>query len=639
MRIHFYLTIAFIVFYSWPKAWCQTGLPDTNLLDPVTVTADLQATPSSRTGRNIQVIKGDMFAQLPVNSIDELLRYIPGLELQSRGPMGTQADISIRGGTFQQVLVLLDGLRLNDPNTGHFSAYIPIAPSEIDRIEVLKGPASAIYGTEAVGGVIQIITKSFARKQSKHVDAAITMGEYDLINARAGFSYGDGNHFLSGGLLSNHSKGQPQRGTRGYFDNSTASVSYAVSLNENWYAAVRMAYDYRDFGAQNFYTTFVSDTANERVKTFWSQMKVGYRKGKFHWNLQGGYKWLNDRFQFNSGLSPNDNTSKLTQIFSSATLSLSSKTSFIGGLQWLNKKIASNDRGNHTVNQVGFFIVWQQILAEGFSIAPALRLEYNERGGWEPVPQFTASYKTGKFQLRGAIGRTLRDADFTERFNNYNRSIVRSGSIGNPNLIAESSLSYEAGADYFAAKGFRISTTFFSRQQQNVIDFVPTAYIDMPRKENLVPGGQYALASNVARTNISGVEADINYTASWKRQQLQFGIGGVLLQTEIEEGNPGFYLSSHARFLTNFYVTYTVGRISVSANGVYKQRDERTATAINAKVAEEYFVCNLKMQSKIFTWLSAFIQVDNVGNLSYSDLLGSVMPKRWTMGGLLVKWP
>ena len=105
-------------------------------LDPITITASLTPVSASKTGRNILIIKGDVLQKLPVQSIDELLRYVPGVEVQSRGPMGAQGDITIRGGTFQQVLVILDGIRLNDPLTGHFNAYIPISPAEIDRIEI-----------------------------------------------------------------------------------------------------------------------------------------------------------------------------------------------------------------------------------------------------------------------------------------------------------------------------------------------------------------------------------------------------------------------------------------------------------------------------------------------------------------------
>src|SRR4051812_14529838 len=112
------------------------------VLDPVTVTGSLQPKPVSQTGRNIISISGEQISKLPVHSLDELLRYLPGVEVQMRGPMGSQSDIVLRGGTFQQVLVLIDGLRINDPNTGHFSSYIPISPIEIDHIEVLKGASS-----------------------------------------------------------------------------------------------------------------------------------------------------------------------------------------------------------------------------------------------------------------------------------------------------------------------------------------------------------------------------------------------------------------------------------------------------------------------------------------------------------------
>src|SRR6478752_3374865 len=78
-----------------------------NDLDPVTVTAGILGQSISHTGRNILVIKGDKFNDLPVHSVDELLRYLPGLEVQSRGPLGAQSDFVLRGGTYQQVLVIL----------------------------------------------------------------------------------------------------------------------------------------------------------------------------------------------------------------------------------------------------------------------------------------------------------------------------------------------------------------------------------------------------------------------------------------------------------------------------------------------------------------------------------------------------
>ncbi|HMR83910.1 MAG TPA: TonB-dependent receptor plug domain-containing protein, partial [Niabella sp.] len=166
-------------------------------LDPITVTSSLAEKRISETGRNITIIRGDDISKLPVHSLDELLKYIPGVEVQMRGPQGSQSDISMRGGTFQQVLVILDGLRLNDPNTGHFSAYIPITPAQIERIEVPKGASAAIYGSDAVGGVINIITKSFrpGQKNTRALQAQVSAGEYNLVNTSIG-------GFLQAGKLS-----------------------------------------------------------------------------------------------------------------------------------------------------------------------------------------------------------------------------------------------------------------------------------------------------------------------------------------------------------------------------------------------------------------------------------------------------
>jgi len=154
-------------------------------LDPLTVVSSLTEVKASQTGREIIVLQGKDLAALPVKTLDDLLRYIPGIEVQSRGDMGAQSDFMIRGGNFQQVLVILDGLRIKDANTGHFSSYIPVNPAEIDRIEILKGAASSIYGSDAVGGVISITTKAFSKHQQEKQSAQglLSVGEYGLLNA------------------------------------------------------------------------------------------------------------------------------------------------------------------------------------------------------------------------------------------------------------------------------------------------------------------------------------------------------------------------------------------------------------------------------------------------------------------------
>jgi vitamin B12 transporter len=610
-------------------------------LDPITVTASLHPVSSSVTGRNIIVIKGDQFSKLPVNSIDELLRYLPGLEVQMRGPMGSQSDIVLRGGTFQQVLVILDGIRINDPNTGHFNSYIPIAPAEIDRIEVLKGASSAIYGSEAVGGVIQIITKSFAAKRaqkSKQLTAQGTAGQFGLLNGQLGGFYQNKNTAVAGGVISNNATGQPQRGIRGYFHNTSASVSISQYLNQYWNISYRSAFDQRDFAAQNFYTTFKSDTANEKVSTYWNQLKLAFEKEQQSFSLNIGYKAVKDQYQFNSVGTPNLNKSNLLQGLAVYKWVAAPTTTITTGAQWFNKQLTSNDRGNHTLNQAGSFLIADQKIGTHATISPAMRVEWNNRSGWQLVPQVNTSYKIPGWQFRGSVGRTTRDADFTERFNNYNKSFVAGGSIGNPDLVSENSFSYEAGTDFFGLKNMKISTTFFKQHFTQLIDYVTTPYAAMPRKDNLSPTGTYALAQNIGKVNSTGVELDMQYNKKFQNnQQLWATFGFTWIDSKSNNSTPSFYLSSHAKYFTNFNLRYAVKRFSVSLNGLYKQRVPQSSTAINANISREYFVLNAQLQAFVYkNKASVFMQADNVFDKQYSDILGSQMPGRWLMGGFKV---
>jgi iron complex outermembrane receptor protein len=613
-----------------------------NDLDPVTVTASLNPIRASQTGRNLIIIKGEKFAALPVHSIDELLRYVPGVEVQARGPLGSQSDIVLRGGTFQQVLVIVDGVRVNDPNTGHFSSTIPIAPGEIDRIEILKGASSALYGSEAVGGVINIITKTFATKQSiqkLQTAAQFTAGEYELLGVNAGVYTSNGKTSFGAGVLSNNTSGQPQRGIHGFVYANTVSASIGHQFNDKWNLAFRTAYDHRNFAAQNFYTNFVSDTAQETVRTFWNQLQLSRNSANNTLRIQAGYKNLNDSFAFNAHTATNQSKSELWQALVTDEIRLSTKTALTPGVQYISKKIVSNDRGDHVVNQAAAFLVLNQQVGEKFFFAPAARLEWNERAGWEFVPQVNLSYRVHNLQLRGSAGKTIRDADFTERYNNYNKAFVSSGRIGNPDLKAERSFSYEAGADYFISNSLKLSGTFFQRYHKNLIDYVNTPYSEMPRKVNLSPTGTYALAENIAEVTTTGVETDLQYSKTLStNSSLWANLGFTWLNSETDNGVPSLYLSTHAKYLTNFTVQYSHRAFSFSVNGLYKQRPAQpSANPAIAKVSTDYIVFNAKGEAFLLKKiLSVFVEVDNIGNRTYTDLLGAPMPRRWFMGGIKI---
>ncbi len=113
------------------SSYSQDGVSDSYKFEEIEVVDSRSGFPISKLGKQVEIITQEDIADLPVKTIDELLRYTVGVEIQSRGMFGTQADISMRGATYNQTLVLLDGVRVNDALTGHFSAYIPVSLNAI----------------------------------------------------------------------------------------------------------------------------------------------------------------------------------------------------------------------------------------------------------------------------------------------------------------------------------------------------------------------------------------------------------------------------------------------------------------------------------------------------------------------------
>lgn len=611
-------------------------------LDPVTVTSSLVEKRSSETGRNIIAIQGEIFAKLPVYSIDDLLRYLPGIEVQARGPMGSQSDIVLRGGTFQQVLIILDGIRLNDPNTGHFNSYIPIAPAEIARIEILKGASSALYGSEAVGGVVHIITKTFSARLrdttenttiKKDIAGSLAAGMHGLLNLQAGGNWQSDKVAFSAGVVSNNAHGERQRGINGYFHNHTVSASAKFRLSEKTEIGIRSAFDQRDFAAQNFYTTLVSDTASEKVRSFWNHLQVKHQTRRGQLSLDLSNKNLNDQYLFNPRSVKNISDSRLTQALLTWSRPLTNSLSMATGLHYQNKSISSNDRGEHAMNQLAPFITLHQQFGN-FFINPSIRFDWRENIGTEVVPQLNLAFKKNKWQFRGAIGKSIRDADFTERYNNYNKQLVTGGSIGNPALKAERALSYEAGADWFLHSKLKLSATLFERHHQNLIDYMPTPYEEMPRKDNLSPTGSFALARNIARVKTSGVEIDLQYKQIiQEHQSVWITTGAQWLNSHSSTQELTFYLSSHARWIANMSLNYQYKNFQFSINSIYKNRKPSHSDALQVALTPEYFLMNAKAEYG-FKKVAVFIQSDNLLNTDYSDLLGSDMPGRWISGGV-----
>ncbi|WP_310397700.1 TonB-dependent receptor [Hymenobacter sp.] len=630
-------------------ARAQAPADSSRALREVTVYASRLSQPLSQTGRAVTVIAGASIARYPVNSLDDLLRCLPALEVQSRGSFGAQADVSLRGSTFNQVLFLLDGMRLNDPLSGHFGAYLPITPAEIEQIEIIRGAGAALYGPDAVGGVINIVTKTFAataRRDEAELTSTTLRGEYNLWHTSTGGFLAKNRLRLGGGVLLNTTDGQPREApstTRSDVDLKTYSLSAAYELTPRLSVAARASLDRRKYDAQYFYSTSPADQSRETTTRDWYQGQLRYQHGaQARSEAQVATSRSTDYFAFTPTGVASDHLMHYTNVLLSHQRQFSDQVRATLGGQIDRRAVASNDRGNHAVWHTAAFGVVAVTPAPGLALTGGLRLDRDQAYGTELVPQLNASQQLGAaLTVRGAVGRAIRAPDFTERYNNHGQPApLRSGlNVGNADLQAERTLNYELGADYRPLPGLTARVTGFLRKGNNQIDYVPTPgaqVIEASGLANLSAANTYRFAQNLFEVTTRGVETEVVLARQLApKTRLDGSVGYTYVKVSNAENIASQYLANIARHVVAGTVGVTSRRVNGSLSGLWKQRDGAAAAAINRTLGAEYLVFNARLEVALRPerlWLTG--QVQNLFNERYSDLLGAQLPTRWLMAGL-----
>ncbi len=611
------------------------------LSDTVSIESSRLGLTSDQMGRFITIIDRQQIQSLPVRSLDELLRFLPGVEVQARGAFGVQADISMRGGTFNQVLILMDGMRINDPLTGHFQTYLPVTLDEIERIEVLRGPASAQYGPDAVGGLIHIITRSFSTEASAQQRAMMSLqtGQHALYGGEAGMWSRRKKLRVGAGCRWFQSEGHPlPSGERADFRTQTVTVSAGYAFEKGWDLAFRSGWDQRTFQAQYFYTVSPADQSREQTGRWWNQARLQRQRSNSNTRLDVSYLSSSDSFLFNPAFPANIHQTSFLNANLHHQQEITSRLSWALGGQASLRSILSSDRGDHRDDHQGLYgmLYWEPI--QRLHLQGSLRTDRDQNYGIEMTPQSSASYTLSWATFRAAVGRTIRAADYTERFISTNLAGPLTGgrNLGNPALEAERAWSYEMGIDVSTYRGFRFSATLFHRQGRNLIDYLPTSYENIPANGNLTPGESYLFANNLSRLNVSGAEGFLQ----WKKDcgpggSLVLDAGYTFLAVDAPAGQVSKYLSNTARHQLTARGMWLHQRFSLGIQGLYRQRDAGNAAAIGATLSPQFMVWHLQGRVNLIgERVVAQAQVFNIFNESYADLLGAQMPGRWWTAGL-----
>lgn len=265
----------------------------THDLEDVEVLATRVALSATQTPRMVTVLRAQEIAAAAVHSVNDLLEYATGVDVRQRGEYGVQTDISVRGGNFDQITVLLNGVNISSPHTGHLTCDFPVTVQDIERIEVLEGPAARVFGTSAFTGVINIVTKNHHSRK----------GEVHAFGGSFGYAGGD----LSYG---------PVSGGYSRSDGATPNSdfqAYRIFLNDSWnlgskdnapQLTYQFGYSFKEYGANTFYGASSTDQweSNER---YIASVGLTYPIGK-RWEVTANGNWNRwyDHYQWHRDVSP-----------------------------------------------------------------------------------------------------------------------------------------------------------------------------------------------------------------------------------------------------------------------------------------------------------------------------------------------
>lgn len=250
----------------------------------IEVTGSLAPLTTGQGVRVVTVLTRDEIQAAPVQSVNDLLKLVTGVDVRQRGPIGAQTDVGIRGGTQEQITILLNGINICDPQTGHNTMDLPCNVADIVRIEVLEGPAGRVYGTQSLMGAINIVTSlptAAAQRQQDHVQLALEGGSFGYLSAAASVSLSsprggregvsasytrsDGYSRSKGGQLNSD-----YSGVKAFYQGS----SQAGDVRLNWYAGISD----RGWGSNTFYSAKFDEQYEKTTKLYTA--------------LQGDFRWL-----------------------------------------------------------------------------------------------------------------------------------------------------------------------------------------------------------------------------------------------------------------------------------------------------------------------------------------------------------
>ena len=618
-------------------------------LEEVNVTGSRAPLTRGQQARMVTVLERADIQAAPVQSINDLLKYAVGVDVRQRGPIGAQTDVSIRGGNYEQITILLNGINICDPQTGHNAFDFPLDISDIERIEVLEGPAGRVYGTSSLVGAINIVTK---KDTESGLDAHLDGGSYGYLNTGARVALqGKTSHSLSANLTRSDGYSRNKAGGLNA-DYSGGKAFYQGSyddgqFNVSWHAGLST----RGFGSNTFYGAKWDDQYEHTMKTY-TAIQAENKQGRFHLRPSIYWNHTTDRFElFRDAPDIYPFNYHRTDVYG---VNLNSYFDWALGRTALGAELRNEDlvSGNlgeplskphhihgtdrdydHGLNRTNIsFVLEHNILLKRFTLSAgivAVKNSWNEMN-MRVYPGIDASYRIGDYwKIYASYNTSLRMPSATELYYSVG------GHKADKHLKPEELEAVEGGIKY-ASRTVEGSLSIYHNHCKNLIDWIRrTSDADAPWE-----------SVNFTKVNATGIETalDFNLSEMLPSQNMlrKLNIAYCYIdQNKVEEhGIQSQYALEYLRHKLTCNLQMHIW--NCLDMGIHYRFQDRTGTYTNAEGNVQdykpYGVVDARLSWNAEKY-NLYVEANNLFDKTYVDFGHIPQPGIWFMAGASIHLP